>query len=58
MLKVGHVRAGLAVQAVVVHHLVVVHHVGDDLVDFGFINAIGDVLAVVGGRSEGAVGRC
>lgn len=52
MLKVGHVGVGFAVQPLVVPHFVVVHHVGDDLVDLVGVDAVGNILAVVGGGTE------
>lgn len=54
-LKVGHVGVGFSVQSLVVHHFVVVHHVGDDFVDFVRVNAIGNVLTVAGGGAKGAI---
>ena len=54
LLKVGHVRVGFSVQALIVHHFIVVHHVGDDFIDFVRANPKGDVLAVVGSGAKGA----
>lgn len=53
-LKVGHVGVGFSVQSLVVHHFVVVHHVGDDFIDFVGVDTIGNVLAVASGGAKGA----
>ena len=57
--EVGHVGAGGTVEFGEVHHLAVVHQVGDHLTDRGLLNTVSDVLtvatAVNGTRDEMSV---
>lgn len=53
-IKVGHVWVGFSVQSLIVHHFVVVHHVGNDFVNFIGVDAISNVLTVAGGGAKGA----